>query len=77
MIKLGQLDPKVAAVYTDAALTPYLGVKSAPPFLHARWTNTSCRGRALGQFGIKLLRFITGCPIIAVDVEASKLRPRS
>ncbi len=73
LVKLERLDPRVAAVYTDAALTPYRAVKRALPFLTPDGPVLVIGVGGLGQFGIKLLRALTGCPIIAVDVDASKL----
>jgi propanol-preferring alcohol dehydrogenase len=73
LVKLSTLDPKQAAPLVDAALTPYRAVKRALPYLvpGSKVLLTGVGG--LGQFGIKLLRLLTGCDIIAIDVSDAKL----
>jgi propanol-preferring alcohol dehydrogenase len=74
LVPLSSLTPTQAAPLTDAALTPYRAIKKAlallEPDLHVLVIGLG----GLGQYGVKLLRVLTGCPIIVVDVAASKLQ---
>ncbi len=67
------LDPKVAAAYTDAALTPYRAIRKALPLLTPGSKVLAIGMGALGQYGIKLLKLMTACEIIAVDISDDKL----
>jgi propanol-preferring alcohol dehydrogenase len=74
LVKLERLKPEEAAPLTDAALTPYRAIRKALPFLEADHHVLLIGVGGLGQYGLKLLRLLTGCPIIAVDVSDEKLR---
>lgn len=72
LVKLSTLSPREAAPLTDAALTPYRAVKKAMPFLEPDKSVLVIGAGGLGQYGIKLLRVLSGCPVIVVDVAESK-----
>jgi propanol-preferring alcohol dehydrogenase len=72
-VKLQRVRPDEAAPLTDAALTPYRAIRKALPFLEADHHVLLIGVGGLGQYGLKLLRLLTGCPIIAVDVSEEKL----
>lgn len=73
LVKLSKLAPREAAPLADAALTPYRAVKRALPYLYADgWALVIGIG-GLGQFGVKLLRALSGIRIIAVDIDDHKL----
>jgi propanol-preferring alcohol dehydrogenase len=69
-----KLAPRVAAPLTDAALTPYRAVKKALPFLTPDVKALVIGVGGLGQYGIKLLRLLSACEIIAVDLSDAKLK---
>jgi alcohol dehydrogenase, propanol-preferring len=74
LVKLDKLDPAVAAPFTDAALTPYRAVKRALPYITSDYPVLVIGAGGLGQFGIKILRLLTGSKIIVVDVAEDKLQ---
>ena len=74
LVKLDRLKPQDAAPLTDAALTPYRAIRKALPFLEADHAALVIGVGGLGQFGLKLLRLLSGCQIIAVDISDQKLR---
>ena len=74
LVKLDKLSPRVAAPLTDAALTPYRAIRKAQGFLDPDKTALAIGIGGLGQYGIKLLRLLTGCAIIAVDTSEAKRR---
>jgi len=73
LVKLHGLKPADAAPLTDAALTPYRAIRKALPFLEADHHVLLIGVGGLGQYGLKFLRLLSGCPIIAVDVSDDKL----
>ncbi len=73
VVPLRRLDPKVAAPYTDAALTPYRAVRRALPYIQPDHAVLAIGIGGLGQFGVKLLRLLGGAPVIAVDTDPAKL----
>lgn len=73
LIKLDRLDPREAAVYTDAALTPYRAIKKALSALTPDGHALVIGVGGLGQFGVKLLSLLSAIPIIAVDIDEAKL----
>lgn len=73
LVKLEHLTPEVAAPLTDAALTPYRAIRKALPFLEPDHHVLVIGVGGLGQYGLKLLHLLSGCPIIAVDVSELKL----
>lgn len=74
LVKLDRLDPAKAAPLTDAALTPYRAVKKALPQLEPDHPVLVIGLGGLGQYGLKILRLLSGAPIIAVDTSAEKRR---
>jgi propanol-preferring alcohol dehydrogenase len=73
LVPLSTLQPAVAAPLTDAALTPYRAVRKALPFLEPDYLALVIGVGGLGQYGLKLLHILSGCPVIVVDVSPSKL----
>lgn len=73
IVPLRRLTPDEAAPLTDAALTPYRAIRKALPFLETDHHVLVIGVGGLGQYGLKLLGIMTGCPIIAVDVSDQKL----
>ncbi len=73
LVKLDRLKPEEAAPLTDAALTPYRAIRKALPLLEPDHYALVIGVGGLGQYGLKLLRLLSGCPIIAVDVSVAKL----
>ena len=74
LVPLTTLDPVRAAPLADAALTPYRAVKKALPFVEADHPTLVIGLGGLGQYGVKLLRLLTGARIIAVDTSPEKRR---
>jgi propanol-preferring alcohol dehydrogenase len=74
LVKLSTLKPAEAAPLTDAALTPYRAIKKALPFLEPDHYALVIGLGGLGQYGLKLLKLLTGCPVIVVDVDENKLQ---
>jgi len=74
LVKLAKLDPVWAAPLADAALTPYRAVKKALPLLEPDHAVLAIGLGGLGQYGLKLLRLLSGAPIIAVDTSIEKRR---
>jgi propanol-preferring alcohol dehydrogenase len=73
LVKLGKLDPKVAAPLTDAALTPYRAVKAGLRHVTPDYPVLVIGAGGLGQFGIKLLRALSESRIIVADLAPEKL----
>ena len=73
LVKLSRLSPRDAAPLTDAALTPYRAVKKALPSLQPDHPVLVIGVGGLGQYGLKLVRLLSGCAVIAVDVSPAKL----
>ena len=74
LVPLTSLDPAIAAPFTDAALTPYRAIKRAMPFIAPDYPVLVIGAGGLGQFGIKILKLMTGSKIIVVDVAEDKLQ---
>lgn len=74
LIGLSTLSPADAAPLTDAALTPYRAVKKALSVLEPDHYALVIGLGGLGQYGLKLLKLLSGCPVIVVDVQDEKLR---
>lgn len=72
LVKLGGLDPRLAAPLTDAALTPYRAVKKALPHLEPDHAVLVIGAGGLGQYGVKLLRLFSGAEVIVVDTSPDK-----
>lgn len=73
LVPLDRLEPRVAAPFTDAALTPYRAIRRALPFIQPDHAVLVIGVGGLGQFGIKLLRLLGGASVIAVDTDPAKL----
>ncbi len=73
LVKLSAMDPALAAPLADAALTPYRAVRKALRFLEPDHRALVIGLGGLGQYGLKLLRILSGCEVIAVDVAERKL----
>lgn len=72
LVKLSRIEPVWAAPLADAALTPYRAVKKALPLLEPDHPVLVIGLGGLGQYGLKLLRLLSGAPIIAVDTSLDK-----
>jgi len=68
LVKLQHLNPEAAAPLTDAALTPYRAIRKALPLLEPDHYALVIGVGGLGQYGLKLLKLLSGCPIIAACV---------
>lgn len=73
LVRLHTLETEVAAPLTDAALTPYRAVTRALPSVTPDYPVLVIGCGALGQFGVKILRLLSGAEIIAVDLDDKKL----
>ena len=73
LVPLTSLHPSEAAPLTDAALTPYRAIKKALPFLEPDHHALVIGVGGLGQYALKLLRLLSGCPLIVVDRSERKL----
>lgn len=73
LVPLHQLAPVDAAPLTDAALTPYRAIRKAAAFLEPDHHVLVIGAGGLGQYGIKLLRLLSGSPIVVVEVSEAKL----
>jgi propanol-preferring alcohol dehydrogenase len=74
LVKLDRLAPRDAAPLTDAALTPYRAIKKALPVLEPDRLALVIGIGGLGEYAVELLRLLSGCEVIAVDVSPSKRR---
>jgi propanol-preferring alcohol dehydrogenase len=74
LVKLTTISPAAAAPLTDAALTPYRAIRKALPFLEPDHYALVIGLGGLGQYGMKILRLLSGARVIAVDVSPAKLR---
>lgn len=73
LVRLNRLAPRDAAPLTDAALTPYRAIRRALPAMTPDYPVLVIGAGGLGQYGIELLKLLTGSPIIAVDIADDKL----
>ena len=71
--KIGDLDPIGAAPLSDAATTPMRAINSAREQLTADSTVAMIGMGGLGHVGLQILKATTGCRIIALDTDESKL----
>ena len=74
LVTLSTVTPIDAAPLTDAALTPYRAIKKALPVLEPDHYAPVIGLGGLGQYGLKLLGILSGCPVIVVDVSPEKRR---
>jgi propanol-preferring alcohol dehydrogenase len=73
LLRLGDLDPVLAAPLTDAGLTSYHAVKHALPLLTAGSTAVVIGVGGLGHIALQILRALTPAHVIAVDTSPAKL----
>ncbi|MBV2167749.1 MAG: NAD(P)-dependent alcohol dehydrogenase [Bdellovibrio sp.] len=73
LVPLGSLKPQDAAPLSDAALTPYHAIKRALPLLTPESTAVVLGVGGLGHMAVQLLRCLSGCRIVAGDVDDSRL----
>lgn len=73
LVSLGTLKPQDAAPLSDAALTPYHAIKRALPLLTPETTAVVLGVGGLGHMAVQLLRCLSGCRIVAADVDDKKL----
>jgi alcohol dehydrogenase, propanol-preferring len=73
LVRLGDLDPILAAPLTDAGLTPYHAIKRALPVLVGGSSAVVIGVGGLGHMALQLLRTLTPAYVIAVDTSPEKL----
>lgn len=73
LVPIGDLDPVKAASLTDAALTPYRGIKRVIGHLGGGSTAVVIGAGGLGHVAIQLLRELTATHVIALDIGEDKL----
>ena len=73
LVRLGKLDPKVAAPLTDAGLTPYHAIKSVLPTLTPHSTVLMIGIGGLGHMAVQILRALSASRIVAADIDEAKL----
>jgi propanol-preferring alcohol dehydrogenase len=73
LVPLATLDPREAAPYTDAALTPYHAIKRSLHKLTPRSTVVVIAVGGLGHMAVQILKNMCSAQIIAVDVAQEKL----
>jgi alcohol dehydrogenase, propanol-preferring len=74
LLPLGDLDPREAAPLSDAALTPYHGIKRSLPLLGPGATAVVIGVGGLGHMAVQILRALTTARIVAVDLNPDHLR---
>jgi propanol-preferring alcohol dehydrogenase len=74
LVRLSTLRPADAAPLTDAALTPYRAIRKAAHFLEPDHPALVIGLGGLGQYGLKLLGLLAGCPVIVVETSDEKRR---
>ncbi|MFD7876343.1 NAD(P)-dependent alcohol dehydrogenase [Streptomyces sp. NPDC059766] len=72
LVPLAGLDPVRAVSLTDAGLTPYHAIKALLPGLTPGATVVVIGVGGLGHVAIQLLRALTACRVIALDVSEEK-----
>ena len=73
LVPLDTLDPREAAPYTDAALTPYHAIKRSLHKMTPRAHVVVIAVGGLGHMGVQIIRHLSSAQIIAVDVAQEKL----
>lgn len=73
LVPLDGLDPVVAAPLTDAGLTPYHAIKPVLPQLVPGSTAVVIGAGGLGHLGIQILRALSSCQVVALDLGEEKL----
>ena len=72
-VAIGDLDPATAAPLADAALTPYHAVKRALRDLRPGSAAVVIGVGGLGHVAVQLLRALSGCRVVAVDLREEAL----
>lgn len=73
LMAIGGLDPVEAVALTDAGLTPYHAIAAELDRLRPGSTAVVVGAGGLGHVAIQVLRALTACEIIALDVDQEKL----
>jgi propanol-preferring alcohol dehydrogenase len=73
VIKIGSLDPRVAAPMTDAGATSYHGVRKVLHKLVPGSTAVVIGAGGLGSFAIQLIRSMSAATVIAIDNNPDRL----
>ena len=73
LIALRSLDPRTAGPLADAGATSMHAVRRVLPRLSAGSTAVVIGAGGLGSFAVQLLRTLTSCRVIAVDVNPARL----
>ncbi len=74
LVPLRGLDPVTAAPLTDAGLTPYHAIKPVLPKLVPGTAAVVIGAGGLGHLGIQILRALSACEVIALDLGEDKLK---
>lgn len=73
LVPLDGLDPVAAAPLTDAGLTPYHAIKPVLSTLSPGTTAVVIGAGGLGHLAIQMLRALSSCQVVALDLGADKL----
>jgi alcohol dehydrogenase, propanol-preferring len=73
LLAADDLDPAFAAVLTDAGLVPYHSINAVRDLLRPGAAVLVIGVGGLGQLAVSILRAVSACRIIAVDVRAEAL----
>lgn len=73
LVPLQGLDPVAAAPLTDAGLTPYHAIKPVLPKLIPGTTAVVIGAGGLGHLAIQILRTLSDCQVVALDIGEEKL----
>ena len=73
LIPIGELDPVKAVALTDAGLTPYHAIKAELDHLRPGSTAVVIGTGGLGHVAIQILRALSACEVLALDVHQEKL----
>lgn len=73
LVPLDGLDPVAAAPLADAGLTPYHAIKPVLPALVPGTTAVVIGAGGLGHLAIQMLRALSTCQVVALDLGKDKL----
>lgn len=73
LVEIGDLDPAVAAILTDAALTPYHSIRQTFDLLRPGATAVVIGVGGLGRMAVQILRAVTAVQVIVLDVRDAAL----
>ena len=73
LVPIGDLDPVSAVPLTDAGITPYHAIKPSLPKLVPGSTAVVIGAGGLGHMGIQILKALSSCRVVALDVGEDKL----